>query len=186
MAKKKVRDAPVGVIRVLPKKKGGKSISKNISKNILKLIKPSAKKLIPAYSAYELGDFIYNTASPAFSKDKANELEEGLTPEAYRKTLLSMVSTKKGRDESLTAIKELLKSEIKNTVKPPEWSRPYAKATKKRIADRKKPSLFNPTRKELLERSKRVVRKKRGGKVGRPKGVGCATRGYGKAMKRGK
>ena len=23
-------------------------------------------------------------------------------------------------------------------------------------------------------------------KVGRPKGVGCATRGYGKAMKRGK
>ena len=28
--------------------------------------------------------------------------------------------------------------------------------------------------------------KKKGGKVGRPKGVGCAKRGYGKAMKRGK
>ena len=36
------------------------------------------------------------------------------------------------------------------------------------------------TRKELLSR------KKRGGKVGRPKGVGCATKGFGKAMKRGK
>ena len=46
-------------------------------------------------------------------------------------------------------------------------------------------ALFNPTKKELLKRSKRVVRKK-GGKVGRPKGVGCAIRGYGKAMKRGK
>jgi len=28
--------------------------------------------------------------------------------------------------------------------------------------------------------------RKKGGKVGRPKGVGCAKRGYGKAMKRGK
>ena len=32
----------------------------------------------------------------------------------------------------------------------------------------------------------RSTKKKGGGKVGRPKGVGCATRGYGKAMKRGK
>ena len=178
MAKKKVRDAPVGVIRVSPKKKGGKSISKSINKNILKLFKPSAKKLIPAYSAYELGDFIYNTASPAFSKDKANELEEGLTPEAYRKMLLSMVSTKKGRDDSLKGIKESLKSEIKNIVKPPEWSRPYAKATKERMSKNNKP--IYKTKEDLLSR------KKRGGKVGRPKGVGCATRGYGKAMKRGK
>ena len=30
------------------------------------------------------------------------------------------------------------------------------------------------------------VKRKKGGKIGRPKGVGCATRGYGKAMKRGK
>ena len=32
----------------------------------------------------------------------------------------------------------------------------------------------------------RPTKKKRGGKVGRPKGVGCAIRGHGKAMKRGK
>ena len=30
------------------------------------------------------------------------------------------------------------------------------------------------------------VKRKKGGKIGRPKGVGCATKGYGKAMKRGK
>tara|TARA_R110000782_G_scaffold31515_1_gene77461 strand:- start:80 stop:595 length:516 start_codon:yes stop_codon:yes gene_type:complete len=34
--------------------------------------------------------------------------------------------------------------------------------------------------------NKRIKKRKKGGKVGRPKGVGCATRGYGKAMKRGK
>ena len=27
------------------------------------------------------------------------------------------------------------------------------------------------------------IKRKMGGKVGKPKGVGCATRGYGKAMK---
>ena len=43
--------------------------------------------------------------------------------------------------------------------------------------------------KEQIDRSKAPAfrsTKKKGGRVGRPKGVGCATRGYGKAMKRGK
>jgi len=44
--------------------------------------------------------------------------------------------------------------------------------------------------KEQIDRSKapafRSIKKKGGGRVGRPKGVGCATKGFGKAMKRGK
>ena len=40
---------------------------------------------------------------------------------------------------------------------------------------------FKKTKKEILKGFKR----KKGGKVGRPKGVGCAVKGYGKAMTRG-
>jgi len=36
------------------------------------------------------------------------------------------------------------------------------------------------------EESARTTKKARGGKVGKPRGVGCATRGYGKAMMKGK
>ena len=38
----------------------------------------------------------------------------------------------------------------------------------------------------VVVRTKKSIERKKGGKIGRPKGVGCATRGYGKAMKRGK
>jgi len=40
---------------------------------------------------------------------------------------------------------------------------------------------FKKTKEEILKGFKR----KKGGKVGRPKGVGCAVKGYGKAMTRG-
>ena len=39
---------------------------------------------------------------------------------------------------------------------------------------------------KMLEDNPVYKNRKKGGKVGRPKGVGCAKRGYGKAMKRGK
>ena len=88
---------------------------------------------------------------------------------------------KEKRDEYIEAIKQ--SPQIINSLA--KENRAKTQTRFKKQTDRSK-ALFNPTRKELLERSKRVVRKKRGGKVGRPKGVGCATRGYGKAMKRGK
>mgnify|MGYP004453953781 CR=1 FL=1 len=63
---------------------------------------------------------------------------------------------------------------------------------KEEIPKKLKP-LFRPSRKELLKSIERTtgkvplnVSRKKGGKVGKPKGVGCAKRGYGKAMKRGK
>ena len=45
---------------------------------------------------------------------------------------------------------------------------------------------FGNITEERRKINKLLKGKKKGGKVGRPKGVGCATRGYGKAMNRGK
>tara|TARA_R110002073_G_C9144427_1_gene552885 strand:- start:3 stop:596 length:594 start_codon:yes stop_codon:yes gene_type:complete len=94
------------------------------------------------------------------------------------KELYSM--TPKERKNFLEAIKSL-PAAGKNLFKQ---NRKKTQTRLQREKNRSK-ALFNPTKKELLKRSKRVVRKK-GGKVGRPKGVGCATKGFGKAMKRGK
>ena len=55
------------------------------------------------------------------------------------------------------------------------------KSTKKRMAKNKK-QVFKKNKKDILK----SIGRKKGGKVGRPKGVGCAIRGHGKAMKRGK
>ena len=55
------------------------------------------------------------------------------------------------------------------------------KSTKKRMAKNKK-QVFKRNKKDILK----SIGRKKGGKVGRPKGVGCAIKGYGKAMKRGK
>ena len=50
--------------------------------------------------------------------------------------------------------------------------------------DNYSPQQLKKLRKKVMLSSK--VKRKKGGKVGRPKGVGCATKGFGKAMKRGK
>jgi hypothetical protein len=57
-----------------------------------------------------------------------------------------------------------------------------AKRRKKRAKAKggRKPK-FRQTKKEILK----SVGRKTGGKVGKPKGVGCAVKGYGKAMTRG-
>ena len=151
-----------GIIKAKPKKK--KNIGKTLGRKISKIFKPSrllglGGLALAAPDIRDIGSFAYEN----------------------RKKLGEKLSTLKGWDDLISRTGEGMVEGIG----PPEWSKPYAKATKKRIADRKKPSLFNPTRKELLKRSKRVVRKK-GGRVGRPRGVGVALRGYGKAMKRGK
>ena len=163
MAKKKSKPLTAGVPRLKPKSKK-KNIGRSIGRKASKIFKPSrllgiGGLALAAPDIYDIGSFAYKN----------------------RKELGEKLSTLEGWDNLISGTGEGMVEGIG----PPEWSKPYAKATKKRIADRKKPSLFNPTRKELLKRSKRVVRKK-GGRVGRPKGVGCATKGFGKAMKRGK
>ena len=55
------------------------------------------------------------------------------------------------------------------------------KGTKERMAKSKGPSLFRKSKKDILK----SVGRKKGGKVGRPIGVGVAERGFGKAMKNG-
>ena len=70
-------------------------------------------------------------------------------------------------DESLQ--QDLIKS-IKSVM-------PKAKTKAKEVTS-------DPTLQKFLESSPRKM--KRGGRVGKPKGVGAAQRGYGKAMKRGK
>tara|TARA_R110002051_G_scaffold31293_1_gene71409 strand:- start:18 stop:530 length:513 start_codon:yes stop_codon:yes gene_type:complete len=170
MAKKKSKPLTAGVPRLKPKSKK-KNIGRSIGRKASKIFKPSR---LLGIGGLALGaSDIYDLASFSWKE---------------REALGKLLSSSEGREDLMSGAGSGLKEELKDTLsflKPPEWSKPYAKATKKRIADRKKPSLFNPTRKELLERSKRVVRKK-GGRVGRPKGVGCATKGFGKAMKRGK
>ena len=164
-----------GVIKAKPKKK--KNIGKTIGRKISKIFKPS--RLIPAYGAYELGDIIYELGGPALSNKmaKAADLPNINTAEDYRNVLGKTLSTSEGWDNLLSGTAE----GITEGIEPPEWSKPYAKATKKRMAKRKKP-LFKKTKKDILK----SIGRRKGGKVGRPKGVGCAIKGYGKAMKRGK
>ena len=165
MDKKKVRDAPPGVIRALPKTSPKlKKLTKNISKLLRGLVKPS--RLVPGIGTALAASDIFDIGSELYNSRK--ELGTALSsPEGREKLMLLSKGSAKG-----------LATDILSSVKPPEFFRPYAKATKERMAKNNK-SIYK-TKEELLSR------KKRGGKVGKPKGVGCATRGYGKAMKRGK
>ena len=63
----------------------------------------------------------------------------------------------------------------------PKWHKGIKKRTKKRIAKRKGKPLFRKSKKDILK----SIGRKEGGRVGRPRGVGAALRGYGKAMKNG-
>ena len=166
MAKKnKIRAAPVGVIRVSPKTSPKlKKVTKDISKLLRSLLKPS--RLVPGFGTALAASDIFDVGSVLYNNRK--ELGTALSSPEGREKLMSL--SKKGAKG--------LATDTLSFLKPPEWSKPYAKATKERMAKYNKP--MYKTRKELLSR------KKRGGKVGRPKGVGCAIKGYGKAMKRGK
>ena len=63
----------------------------------------------------------------------------------------------------------------------PKWHKGIKKRTKKRIAKRKGKPLFRKSKKDILK----SIGRKEGGRVGRPRGVGAALRGYGKAMRNG-
>mgnify|MGYP003139898076 CR=1 FL=1 len=146
----------VGVPKFKPKKNIGKTIGKKISK----IFKPS--RLLGIGGLALAAPDIIDTGSFAYKN---------------RKELGNALSTLKGWDNLLSGTAE----GITEGIEPPEWSKPYAKATKKRMAKNKK-QVFKRNKKDILK----SIGRKKGGKVGRPKGVGCAIRGYGKAMKRGK
>ena len=107
------------------------------------------------------------------------------TPAAIGLLLGDVASTGKAvydmSPEERQSIINVLPDYGKSLIETPEFFKPYAKATKKRMAKNKK-QVFKKNKKDILKAMKR----KKGGKIGRPKGVGCATKGYGKAMKRGK
>ena len=159
----------VGVPKFKPKKKkqGGKSIASTLGKKASKILKPSR---LLGIGGLALGaSDIYDTGSFAYK---------------HRKELGKLLSSPEGREILMSEAGSGLKEELKDTlsfVKPPKFFEQAAKATKERMAKNKK-QVFKRNKKDILK----SIGRKKGGKVGRPKGVGCATRGYGKAMKRGK
>tara|TARA_R100000808_G_C2129485_1_gene138976 strand:- start:76 stop:687 length:612 start_codon:yes stop_codon:yes gene_type:complete len=115
---------------------------------------------------------IYDMVGPAISSAMAKEIgkvidEPNLTPKQYREKMAGLTSGLKP-SEAAKARKQ------------------KRKKTKERIQKGQIPKKlkggFRASRKDILK----SVGRKKGGRVGKPKGVGCAVRGYGKAMKRGK
>ena len=117
---------------------------------------------------------IYDIGGPAISPAMAKELgkvieEPNLTPKQYREKMAGL----------------LLK------LKPPKPSeaakarKQKRKKTKERIQKGQIPKKlkggFRASRKDILK----SVGRKKGGRVGKPKGVGVAIKGFGKAMKNG-
>jgi hypothetical protein len=82
---------------------------------------------------------------------------------------------KGGAKQARSQVGSLLAEEI------PKWHKGIKKRTKKRIAKRKGKPLFRKSKKDILK----SIGRKEGGRVGRPRGVGAALRGYGKAMRNG-
>jgi len=70
---------------------------------------------------------------------------------------------------------------ILDLIKPEASAKRRKKRAKEMKARGARKPKFRQTKKEILK----SVGRKTGGKVGKPKGVGCAVKGYGKAMTRG-
>ena len=231
MAKKKVRDAPVGVIRVSPKKKSGKNISKSIRGGVAGLLAGKAAKELDIglpTTGNLLGDLVgYSLAGKGIEKVGSITKKKALQQKAIQKlikekggkSLLKKLATSVipgmgavGAGLALNDVYDIGKllfsdkaarnfgekdEDGKGPFKSAEDARaviPSAiienlgimmgdvrKSTKERMAKNKK-QVFKRNKKDILK----SIERKKGGKVGRPKGVGCATKGYGKAMKRGK
>jgi hypothetical protein len=109
---------------------------------------------------------IYDIVGPAFSPAMAREMGAS-SPKEYREFMGGLFSEFKPSE----AAKERKEKRVQTK-----------KRMRKEGIPKKNKSLFRPSKKDILK----SVGRKKGGKVGRPKGVGCAVRGYGKAMKRGK
>ena len=111
---------------------------------------------------------IYDMGGPAISPAMAKEMGEQIgypnfTPKEYRELMGGLFKLSDTPRRRATMKRE------KKQIGKPISSR--SSKLQKMLKD-------NP----IYKKRKR----KKGGKVGKPKGVGCAVRGYGKAMKRGK
>lgn len=114
---------------------------------------------------------IYDMVGPAISSAMAKEIgkvidEPNLTPKQYREKMAGLTSGLKP-SEAAKARKQ------------------KRKKTKERIQKGQIPKKlkggFRASRKDILK----SVGRKKGGRVGKPKGVGVAIKGFGKAMKNG-
>ena len=177
MDKKKVRDAPPGVIRALPKTSPKlKKLTKNIGKGIGK------------------GGVIGSLASLAMSYPQLKELIGGSVSDERAKELLNKkdATAKEFRGNLVESFKNFPSGDIDSIIKDVAlYSTPLGTffgalgITDNQVAD----ATLDPANLTTAQRkiyNKGIKKRKKGGRVGRPKGVGCATRGYGKAMKRGK
>ena len=89
-------------------------------------------------------------------------------------------SGKSKLQKGLESVEKTKSPKVKKTV-----SKPMSAAKKKRVEEARKKGSGALMREGLsdIKSYGGKVKKNMGGKVGKPKGVGCATRGYGKAMK---
>ena len=205
MAKKKVRDAPVGVIRVSPKKpkKGSAKIKAlaaiaggtygyNETPSITGAILGKENESILGDIGLEMGAVkgaekiaqtkLLKKILKGIGKKAASRLALGAVPGVGTAAAIGL-----GVGDLISVGKELygMKPKERENLMEAIKSLPSAAS-----------NLFKQNREKTQTRfQKEVARskapafrltKKKGGRVGRPKGVGCATRGYGKAMKRGK
>ena len=109
---------------------------------------------------------IYDIVGPAFSPAMAREMGAS-SPKEYREDIGSLFGSLFKLPDTPRR-RATMKREKKQTGKP----------ISSRSSKLQKMLKDNPVYKKR--------KRKKGGKVGKPKGVGCAVRGYGKAMKRGK
>ena len=146
------------------KPKTTKKVTKKVVESLGNLLKPS--RLIPGLGAVLTASDIYDLGSTLYDN---------------RKKLGTALSSPEGRKQLMSLGKKNTKELITDIVKPPQSLKKIRKKTKERMAKNKK-QVFKRNKKDILK----SIERKKGGKVGRPKGVGCAIKGYGKAMKRGK
>jgi hypothetical protein len=160
--------AGMGASEAAKRKKIQKLLTKKLGKKAAKL--PLRGLLGPAALGLFAKD-IYDIGGPAISPAMAKELgkqvgHSNLTPKEYRELLGGLFSGLKP-SEAAKARKQ------------------KRKKTRERIRKggipKKSKSLFRKSKKDILK----SVGRKKGGRVGRPKGVGIAERGFGKAMKNG-
>ena len=122
-----------------------------------------------AYGAYDMGKELL----PLFTDKGARAY--GIDPDTNKPYF-------KDAAELRSFLYDDVMRDLKNHEYGPKIRKKGEKVPKSKVRVKKKVKARPKTREQLLK----SIGRKKGGKVGRPKGVGCAIRGYGKAMKRGK
>ena len=140
------------------------------------------------------GGVIGSLASLAMSYPQLKELIKGSVSDEKAKELLNKknATAKEFRGNLVESFKNLPPGDIDSIIKDVAlYSNPIGTflgalgVTDNQVAD----ATLDPVNLTTAQRkiyNKGIKKRKKGGRVGRPKGVGCAIRGHGKAMKRGK